>query len=121
MGAKQAAVRYASSVFPFHHVPSRYVCMVACGDRYVGVHYIETPCKEVCCCCYCYYSKEEVREAGRKGLVQPGANNLMGWDENSRELPDFCGMLEYFYKRVSTIVSYTHKDQASLCTAGNVD
>ena len=33
--ARLGAVQYASSVFPFHHTPSRFVCMIACGDRYV--------------------------------------------------------------------------------------
>ena len=45
-------------------------------------------------------SKEEVREDGRKGLIAPPADNVMGWDAQSRELPDFSSMLGYLHKRV---------------------
>ena len=46
-------------------------------------------------------SKGEVREEGKKGLVRPAEDNVMEWDEKEREFPDFCVMLQYFYKRVS--------------------
>ena len=31
--ARLAAVQYAHTVFPAHHIPSRYVLLLACGDR----------------------------------------------------------------------------------------
>ena len=29
-----AAVQYGSTVFPFDHIPSRFVCVIGAGDRY---------------------------------------------------------------------------------------
>lgn len=33
-----AAAQCASVVFPFHHTPSRFVCMLASGDRWADCH-----------------------------------------------------------------------------------
>ena len=30
-----AAVHYGSVVFPFNHIPSRFVCIIGAGDRYL--------------------------------------------------------------------------------------
>ncbi len=45
-------------------------------------------------------SKGEVREEGRRGLVRPVEDSVMGWDEKARQLPDFPAMLHDLYKRV---------------------
>ena len=51
--------------------------------------------------CIFVISKEEVRDEGKKGLIQPQIDNPFGWDEKSRQFPEFCSMLQYLHKRVS--------------------
>ena len=98
--ARLTAAYYAGSIFPFHHTPSRFVCMIACGDRYVFACTHE--CQHVLLLLlFMWRSKGEVREEGRKGLVRPAEDNVMEWNEKERQFPDFCSMLQYLCKRVS--------------------
>lgn len=71
--ARLAAVQCASAVFAFAHVPSRFVCIVACGDV-----------------------AEEVRYEGRKGLKPPAENGVQ-----TAAPPHFTEMILYLSKRVS--------------------
>ena len=64
-------------IFPFNHIPSRYISLLACGDQ-----------------------KEEVKEEGKKGLL-PNQDNP---NEEGREHPGFAHMTEYIYIRVSIII-----------------
>lgn len=72
--ARLSAAHFATAVFPFNHVPSRFVCMIACGD-----------------------SKEEVREEGKKGLKVP----TEGESPQGAVPPEFTNMVQYFHKRAS--------------------
>lgn len=60
-------------MFPFNHIPSRYVSLLASGDE-----------------------KDEVREEGKKG-VAPNQDN----PDKSKVYPSFPSMVEYIYTRVS--------------------
>ena len=58
-------------MFPFSHVASRYVSLLACGDV-----------------------REEVKEHGKKGIKPPE-------DEPAALPPHFTTILKYIYDRVS--------------------
>ena len=101
MRVRQSAVHYACSVFPFHHVPSRFACMLACGDRWVwllGTNAYTMYVDDVCI----IYSQGDIREEGKKGLKKPPLDSLVeGVAPKSCDPPDFYSMTEYLYKRVS--------------------
>lgn len=69
--SRQAAAYCSHSLFSFSHVPSRYVCLIACGD-----------------------SQLEVREEGICGL-RPRR------DEHNPQFPPLTDMIEYISIRVS--------------------
>lgn len=71
--ARWGAAYCSRIIFPFSHVSSRYVSLLACGDE-----------------------KEEVREEGKKGL-SPNQDN----PNEDRLYPDFPPMTQYIYTRVS--------------------
>ncbi len=72
---------YCSRImFPFRHVPSRYVSLLACGD-----------------------DKENVREEGRKGLT-PNDDN----PNEDREYPGLVEITQYIYSRVSPRLYTVH-------------
>ena len=73
MHARRGAAYCSRVIFPFSHIPSRYVSLLACGDV-----------------------KDEVKEEGKKGLL-PNHDD----EEYENVFPGFEEMIEYIYKRVS--------------------
>jgi proteasome component ECM29 len=72
-----SAVLATSSLFDFSHTPSRFVSIVACGD-----------------------SQDNVREAGKKGLLVPTSSK----DVAKILPPSFSDMVGYFHKRASLLL-----------------
>ena len=86
------AACYASVVFPFSHTPSRFISIIAVGDKLVCLLPVVVTYRGL-------NSKEEVREEGRKGLKYPRDDDTM--DVSYRAPPTFTSMVHYFHQKVS--------------------
>ncbi|PNF26280.1 hypothetical protein B7P43_G02686 [Cryptotermes secundus] len=99
--ARFVAVRYAASVFPLNHAPSRYLLLLATGDNkdevftealkalYGPDHGVETS------------EGSGVLEKGRSEESQKQQQQNSGTSDKSRELilPQFCDMAQYLAER----------------------
>ncbi|KAJ3326394.1 hypothetical protein HDU93_002461, partial [Gonapodya sp. JEL0774] len=83
--ARFAAVRYATSLFPFSHAASRYVCLLASGDQ-----------------------KLEVRELARQGLKFPDPTPLSG-ELRFKLLPSFGEVVSIIKERSVWLKQKAHE------------
>jgi hypothetical protein len=76
---RRCSVEWAMSIFPFHYVPARFICMCLCGDPL-----------------------PEVREVATKGLSIPDTGKKGAVKVNPYDIPDFIELLYYINDHIGT-------------------